>query len=130
MAQAIEQLQAIATLPSGWDSNGAGAPDEKFVPGACSLLRGLLLAEPNLPKPRIDPTPSGGVQFAWQAGARYFEIELIAPTAAQFYFVDRAAREEAEGPLHVGDRLTEVLRYLRRFAIEPYLPSLSSHCTI
>ncbi|HUY36910.1 MAG TPA: hypothetical protein VMV69_29595 [Pirellulales bacterium] len=119
MVQAVKQLQAIAKLPDGWDSNGAAAPDENVITSACVLLDGLALAEPSLPKPRIDPTPSGGIQFAWQSASRYFEIELIDPLTTQFYFVDRAAREEMEGELRAGESLSEVVRYVRRVAIEP-----------
>ncbi len=119
MSEAVKQLQAIGDLRDGWDSNGAGAPDENILTRARVLLDGLALAEPSLPKPRIDPAPSGGVQFAWQSASRYFEIELTDPLTAQFYFVDSAAREETEGQLRAGEALSEVVRYIRRVAIEP-----------
>ena len=66
----------------------------------------------------------GGVQFHWESGQRYFEIELVDPRSAHYYFVDPATETEAEGDLHVGDSLEEVLHYAG--AASAQSPNLSS----
>lgn len=119
MAEAIRQLQAIEGLPAGWDSRGGGRPDAPTVRNAQKLLLAMAIADASLTKPHIHPTPSGGVQFHWECGPRYFEIELIDPRSAQFYFVDRQMQTEAEGQLHLGDLLDEVVGFAHRVRSEP-----------
>ena len=113
-AQAMRQLHAIEDLQPGWDSQGGERPDLSIVQSARDLLRALSVADDQLSKPRIDPTPGGGVQFTWESGPRYFEIELLDPRRAQFYFVDHGTNTECEGELHVGDSIGEVAQYACR----------------
>jgi hypothetical protein len=113
LPQAIRQLNAIEGLPDGWDSHGGARPDQNIVRSAHALIVGLANADRSLLKPHVNPTPSGGVQFHWESGSRYFEIELIDPQTAVFYFADPDQRKEVEGELHVGDPLEAVLEYAR-----------------
>ena len=117
--QAVRQLQAIERLPDGWDSHGAGRPDLKTIQSALNVLAAMALHEETLTKPQINPTPSGGVQFDWESGPRYFEIEFVDPLTAEYYLVDREARTETEGELHVGDSLNEIIGYARGFGLHP-----------
>lgn len=117
--QVFRQLQAIENLPDGWDSHGGPSPDSKLVESGCALIAAVSRGDAGLAKPHVHPTPSGGVQFHWESGQRYFEIEIIDPLSAHYYFVDPATGTEAEGDLHVGDSLEEVLHYARCVAAEP-----------
>jgi hypothetical protein len=117
--QVIRQLQAIKDLPDGWDSHGGQSPDPCVVQSACALIAALSTADPALAKPHVHPTPSGGVQFHWESGRRYFEIELVDPMTAQFYFLDREAQAETEGQLRVGDSLGAVLAFAQNVGAEP-----------
>ena len=113
LAEAAGQLSAIQNLGDGWDSRGAARPRVQVVRSAASLLTSLFRAA-DIPKPHINPTPSGGVQFDWESEGRYFEIELIDPRVAQYYYQDRDAREESEGTIYYGEPLLELLEFVRR----------------
>lgn len=112
LLEAAVQLRAIKNLSDGWDSRGAERPDAEILNSAKSLLTNLFRAA-DIPKPHINPTPSGGVQFDWESGGRYFEIELIDPYVAQYYYQDRDAQEASEGSIYGGEPLLELVKYLR-----------------
>jgi len=109
LAEAARQLQAIANLPPGWDSYGALPPDiDKLKAGWRLLLR--LCRVGDLPKPHINPTLAGGVQFEWEKGLRYFEIE-VADDVCYFWSDPRG---EAEGTIADGGPLDAIVDYVRR----------------
>jgi hypothetical protein len=54
------------------------------------------------------------VQFEWEAGPRYFEIELVAERAAVYLFCDDQAAVEESGEVFEEDSLAPVLRYVQR----------------
>jgi len=83
-------------LPQGWDSNGAAPPIPTVIVGAESLLLSLC-HDPALPQPHIHPTRSGGVQFEWENGSRYFEIEVQGERAATYFYSDDDTRTETNG---------------------------------
>lgn len=107
------QLEAIRSLPTGWDSHGGAPPDRELVDVSERLLASIALGLEKIagargreiPKPDIDPTPSGGVQFSWDSGPKYCEVELLAANRAHFYFVDHGQPREQEGDLHAGDKV-------------------------
>ena len=90
-----KQLDAIALLPAGWDSNGAPSPDIHLVESARSLIK-CLAQLGAVSKPHVNPTPSGGVQFEWEIDDRYFELEVVAEHAAAYFCRDGAARVAVE----------------------------------
>jgi hypothetical protein len=118
-AHVMRQLQAIEQLPDGWDSRRAGHPDGPTVRSAREVLAAMALADAALTKPHVDPTPCGGVQFDWESGPRYFEIEFIDPFNARYYFVDDEAHSEVEGELHFGDSLQVVIDHARSVRSNP-----------
>lgn len=105
---ATAQLRAIMDLRAGWDSNGAEPPDPSIVTGALALLQ-CLVGDARVPKPHINPTPSGGVQFEWERGDRYFEIELVSPTEAHGYFADPDSRRGQCVTVRAGESLLPVV---------------------
>ena len=116
LSDALEQLQAIATLPDGWDSYGAPAPDTDKVESAWSLLF-CLCVNTDLPQPFVNPTRNGGVQFEWEAGSRYFELELVDEGAAAYLYCDTAAQVEETGSIFQdGDLLEPVRERIRKVA--------------
>lgn len=96
LAVAEERLRAIAELPPGWDSHGADPPIPGLVAGAAKLLSRLAARHPELPRPFINPTRSGGVQFEWESGPRYFEVEFVDGNRVRYLFEDTDARESVE----------------------------------
>jgi len=113
MADAVRQFRAIERLPHGWDSQGGEPPDGETVRNGARLLSVLATADPDLSKPSIHPTPSGGIQFHWESGPRYFEIEMLDPLHAQFYYVDSDKQEEIEGKISAGKVVREILELVR-----------------
>ena len=113
LAEAAVQLNAIQNLSDGWDSHGADRPDVNIVRSASSLLTDIFRAA-DIPKPHINPTPSGGVQFEWESGGRYFEIELVDPYVARYYYQNRDAQEESEGTIYDGEPLLVLVEFVRR----------------
>lgn len=114
MSAAERQLDAIENLPDGWDSHGGARPNRSIVGSGRSLLRTLAQADTRLSRPHICPTPSGGVQFQWESEPRSFEVELVDPLTANYYFVDRHAREEVDGAFRCGGLVDELIRFIRR----------------
>lgn len=108
-----KQLEAIAALPDGWDSYGAPSPDVHKLDAAWRLLV-CLCDGTDLPRPYVNPTRNGGVQFEWEARERYFELEVVAERAATYLFCDDAARVEETGDVFEDERLEPVLAYIHR----------------
>jgi hypothetical protein len=111
--RAVRQLLAIKRLPDGWDSHGARRPDDRTVHRARAMLESLAAADNRLAMPAIDPTPSGGVQFVWEFGPRYFEVELVDPFKARYYYVDVDLKTEEEGALREGKLAPAASKALR-----------------
>jgi hypothetical protein len=113
LPQARLQLDAIQSLPRGWDSYGSPSPDPRLIEAGWGLL--LCLCEAGgLPKPHVNPTRNGGVQFEWEAGDRYFELEVVAERAAKYLYCDDAAGVEKCGEVFGEESLEAVLDCIRR----------------
>ena len=110
------QFRAIANLPHGWDSCGSPPPDVYKVDAAWALLSSLCQAA-DLPKPHVNPTPSGGVQFDWEEGPRYFEIEVHGPGEATYLWSDDAAGAEETGTISEGEPLDVIIQFVRRVRV-------------
>lgn len=116
LGDAMRQLDAIEKLPDGWDSHDSSRPEMAVVRKGAKLLALLWEADARLPKPHIAPTPSGGVQFCWESGHCYLEIEVLDRDLAQFYFVDREAHSEATAEFPSATLPDSVLAYARFFS--------------
>ena len=68
----------------------------------------------DLPRPHVNPTPDGGVQFEWEEGQRYFEIVVVGERAATFLYCDDEAVVEKTGEIFEDDPLDAVVAYVRR----------------
>lgn len=114
----LKQLDAISTLPENWDSYGAAPPDAKIMASARRLLLSLA-SSADVPKPHVNPTPDGGVQFDWERGSRYFELDVVSPDTAEYLYADPAERAEEEGAVREGESLEIVIGYVRRVIETP-----------
>ena len=83
---ALAQLDAIEKLPDGWNSNGAAAPESNLVEAGRRFLMRLCSTADEISRPHINPTPSGGVQFEWEAGPKYLEVEIVGENAVSLLF--------------------------------------------
>lgn len=71
------------------------------------------LATANPPAPFINPTRRGTIQFEWEHGPRYLEIEIHGERAAQWFYQDDEAREELYGTLFEDEPLDELMDRIR-----------------
>ncbi|HEY5315542.1 MAG TPA: hypothetical protein VIK18_23630 [Pirellulales bacterium] len=108
------QLRAIGTLSSGWDSHGAGPLNPDSIERAWGLICQLSAWIPGLRKPHVNPTRSGGVQLEWTSGSRYFEIEFLNANTAHFFFEDHDAHADFDATVRVGQPLNSMIAYLRQ----------------
>ena len=115
LQDAARQFQAIRHLPEGWDGDGAALPDNVALETAWSLLVSLCTAA-DLPKPHVNPTRAGGVQFEWDGGDRYFEIEIDTHRVINYFFRDDQRRNEESGDIAIGQPLDRLIAYIQRVA--------------
>ena len=115
---ALAQFRAIVGLPPGWDSNNAGPPDPRLVQVATGLLYRLAKSA-RVPKPHINPTRQGGIQFEWETGSRSLEVEVVSENRAVYLFQDFDTRTEQEGELEPDGSLDPVAGYIRRVTGSP-----------
>ena len=108
-----KQLQAIRSLRAGWDSYCAPSPDARLVTSAEGLIE-CLAQDPSVPQPHVNPTPVGSVQFEWESGDRYFELEVVAERAANYLFCDAQTHEEETGSVFEQESLGPVLDLIKR----------------
>jgi hypothetical protein len=108
-----DEIDSFAARPTNWDSYGADSPRRDILDGAKSLIH--CIAESGVPsQPLVYPTRSGGVQFEWENGSRYFEIDVVSKSAATFHYSDAAQKEMRSGEIFERESLDDVLGYIRR----------------
>jgi hypothetical protein len=115
--EVARQFRAIANLPHGWDSYGSPPPDIRKLDAAWGLLTCLCQAS-DLPKPHVNPTPDGGVQFEWEEGERCFEI-VVAGEAATYLFCDYHAGVEDSGVVF-DEEPAAIVRYVERVTADTH----------
>jgi len=108
-------LRAVETLGPDWDTNGAAATEAEILKSG-DLLLCCLGRVPRVPKPHINPTREGGVQFEWESESRYFEIEVVAPGSARYFYQDEEAGVEEEGEVFEGERLDVIVQHILQVA--------------
>ncbi len=113
LEEAARQFRAIANLPQGWDSYASPPPEVGKLEMGWRLLVCLCQAR-DLPKPHINPTPSGGVQLDWEEEHLYFEVEVVSESAATYLWVNDVAGVEETGTISEGDPLDAIIQFVRR----------------
>ncbi len=114
LSEVVRQLHAIEQLPNNWDGSGGVSIEPQTVVAARSLIELVVANASKMDKPHISPTPAGGVQFDWDSGGRYLEIEVTDPKSARYFFEDRDGNCEAEGTILLGEPINQFVSYLRR----------------
>ena len=72
--KAVDDLDALSTLPVGWDSYGSPKISDDLIMAAKRFLYQL---EFEFIAPRVVPISGGGIQLEWQIGERELELEFI-----------------------------------------------------
>lgn len=92
-----QRIDQLAEVPEGW-MNGAGeAPGDAVRARAREVLARLLVDHPEVPRPKVFPTPDGGLQAEW----------LFDRVAAEARFSARDGTIEAEAADADSDRAWE-----------------------
>ena len=73
---ALRKIEELASLPAGWDSDGAVKIDPTCVDVAYRTLTALMIGNPVLIPPTVVPTTTGGVQLEWHSGGVDVEISV------------------------------------------------------
>jgi hypothetical protein len=107
LGEALTLIDSLSRYDENWDSNHAAAVTTDAVLGAKRWAT-RLASRSDLARPLIYPTRGGGVQFEWEAGQRYLEIEVESSSSAKWYGCDRDAGAESEGRLREDDNLAEL----------------------
>jgi len=116
LADVAQEFDVIANLRAGWDTYGAPQPDLKILNTGWSLLLSLC-DKAVVPRPCVNPTRTGGIQFEWEEETRYFEIEVVDEATAVYFYRDDDMACEEEGELTVGNPLDEILDYIARCGV-------------
>ena len=115
LVSADQQLKAIASVSSNWDGNNARAPNCQTVKSAVTLLKILADTVSMLPKPEINPTRNGGVQFEWTMGRAYLMLELTDESTLAYYYEDPDRNVDEDRSIPLGSSLDRILQILRTF---------------
>jgi hypothetical protein len=62
-----ERIEALASTPDGWFDGEGVAPTRQALVAASAVLP-TLLAEGDLPRPGVFPTPAGDIKAEWRLG--------------------------------------------------------------
>jgi hypothetical protein len=103
----VQGLIDLLTLPTNWDSYGAGSVELNLVQEAMNLMNGLLA--PSSPAPRVVPLSSGGLQMEWHRNGIDLEIVFDRGEEPFFYSRNRVSGEEAEQSISGNDHLLRTI---------------------
>ena len=107
------KMIALMDLQPGWDSYDARNIELSTVVRSIELASYLL--DNDTPTPEIFPTNLGGIQFQWEHGEKYLEIEVCGNDCLEIYFSDKTDPDsEVEGDFsHRMEELKQLIRKLR-----------------
>jgi len=88
------QLQAIASLNN--TTFEYSVPDTNIIKLAEEFIMNII---DFVPAPHINPTPSGGIQFEWESGPLYLEVEIEENGSIVYFWCDKNAKIEDTGSI-------------------------------
>ena len=105
LAEVLDEIDKLAQLPPGWDSNGAGPVEAEIVAAARRLIREIANPYVGIPRPTVlTATRSGGIQFEWGSHEdAYFELEILNRDNVQYFQCDPCSGTEKEGIVNIDD---------------------------
>ena len=116
LAEKLCEIDRLAQLPAGWDSNGADRPDPEAVSASRTLLQRIVESDLGLSCPAVvTASRGGGIQFEWGShDSTYFELECLSADHVEYYFCDVANQIEKEGAIiiHGNDFPEEIADYI------------------
>ena len=106
----ISAIMGVQGLPENWDSYGGKKISRDLIRQSLSVL-GLIMNATS-PAPSVVPLGDGGLQLEWHKNQQDLEIVFPADDLPQFYYKDRRAGTEQDGPTGDVSNLTRLLRNL------------------
>jgi hypothetical protein len=106
----ISAFMRVQSLPENWDSYGSKKVNSDMVVQSLSILGQIM--DPASPAPSVVPLGDGGLQLEWHRNQQDLEIVLPADELPQFYYKDRRAGTEQEGPAGDVSSLARLLRMI------------------
>jgi hypothetical protein len=107
----ISAFMTVQSLPENWDLYGGKRVDSGMVAQSLSILGQIM--DSASPAPSVVPLGDGGLQLEWHRNQQDLEIAFPSDDLPQFYYRDRSAGTEHEGP--AGD-VSNLARLLRNIA--------------
>jgi hypothetical protein len=104
----ISAFMGVQSLPENWDSYGGKRVDSHVVAQSLSIL-GLIMDSAS-PAPSVVPLGDGGLQLEWHRNQQDLEIVFPSGDLPQFYYRDRRAGAEQDGPAGDVSNLARLLR--------------------
>jgi len=92
---ALDRIEHLSRLPSGWDSYGARPLSARAVRRSFELFSSLL--DDRTPEPNVIPTREGGLQFEWHRQGIDLEVTCESSGTVSYYYADSKSGEEREG---------------------------------
>jgi hypothetical protein len=92
---ALNRIEHLSRLPSGWDSYGARPLSARAVRRSFELFS--LLLDDRTPEPNVIPTREGGLQFEWHRQGIDLEVTCESSGVVSYYYADSKSGEEREG---------------------------------
>lgn len=109
VVEIIPQIVELLRLEPNWDSYGACAIDVRTVMSAIRVIS--ILMRKDTPNPSVIPTSRGGIQFQWELGSKYLEIEVFPPDKIEAYYFD-SSKPESEEEGEFSTRLSDLGHYV------------------
>ncbi len=107
-----ERIQVLSSLQRGWLTPDSPTIDEGAISNAEQVL--LACVDEGLPRPRIYPTPDGGVLLEWAEVSYDLEVEFAAGVAyVRWVSLETEDEDARETPWSDVDSLIEILEELR-----------------
>ena len=92
------RLDELATLRDGWLWNDGIAPTPRAIATARAVLGRLAAEHPDVPRPRVYPTPDGEVSAEWTIGRVGADVRfpsMEGPLDASVVHADSGSESEA-----------------------------------
>jgi hypothetical protein len=110
LAELDRRFDELAGLPAGW-LNGEGVPPDAVVLNRARRLLAELLSF-DVPRPRVFPTPEGGVQAEWDVAGHEISV-TFEPDGTLHAVSVNVASGQTEEPALPADNAEDIVRLLR-----------------
>lgn len=113
LATRESRFSELASLPPGW-LDGDGVPPGGFVLGRARRVIADLL-DFDVPRPRVFPTPEGGIQAEWTVAGHEVSVTFV-PDGSLYAISVNHASDETEEPAMAPDDPEQIARFVLRRA--------------